>query len=357
MGDIQKYEQAIRTVFNYSCLCSQHSPQSKSTSAGKLITFTVLSHRAVPHLSPHCTWGHIWEMLSTRAGKEKQVRRAETRAEGAAVSLKWRRGDVSPLLSADHWLNQEDFWHQQKSSGTSISSGAVVEQEWGSWAELNEEPKEPGWKSQYPGGMGCWREKGAKWGQKWQGTRVLEAKNSKTRDQWEKHGIKKRSEVANIAERKEKQRKLLQWIWGEGTDSQPKPPFSFRMPYTKLWMRTIFLLLLMKQIETFSMTKATEAESALAREQMGLKRPWMHLKWKQEVQFWSSKGQKLNSVWNGAFIKGIKWCDHPQRQGTCSRSPKDPHGHSQIPLILLSFPLPATRAFMDSAAPRFKSKV
>lgn len=222
MGDIQKYEQAIRTVFNYSCLCSQHSPQSKSTSAGKLITFTVLSHRAVPHLSPHCTWGHIWEMLSTRAGKEKQVRRGETRAEGAAVSLKWRRGDVSPLLSADHWLNQEDFWHQQKSSGTSISSAwAQVEQEWGSWAELNEEPKEPGWKSQYPGGMGCWREKGAKWGQKWQGTRVLEAKNSKTRDQWEKHGIKKRSEVANIAERKEKQRKLLQWIWGEGTDSQP----------------------------------------------------------------------------------------------------------------------------------------
>lgn len=39
---------------------------------------------------------------------------------------------------------------------------------------------------------------------------MLEAKNSKTRDQWEKHGIKKRSEVANIAERKEKQRKLLQ---------------------------------------------------------------------------------------------------------------------------------------------------
>lgn len=57
------------------------------------------------------------------------------------------------------------------------------------------------------------------------------------------------------------------------TPSQTKPPFSFQMPYTKLWMRTIFLLLLMKQIETFSMTKATEAESALAREQMGLKRP------------------------------------------------------------------------------------
>lgn len=40
--------------------------------------------------------------------------------------------------------------------------------------------------------------------------RVLEAKHNKTRDQWEKYGIKERGEVANIAERKEKQRKLLQ---------------------------------------------------------------------------------------------------------------------------------------------------
>lgn len=39
---------------------------------------------------------------------------------------------------------------------------------------------------------------------------MLEAKSNKSRDQWEKHGIEERSEVANIAERKAKQRKLLQ---------------------------------------------------------------------------------------------------------------------------------------------------
>lgn len=57
-----------------------------------------------------------------------------------------------------------------------------------------------------------------------------------------------------------------------------------------------------------------------------------------------------------AFIKGVMWCDHPQRQGARSNSPKDPHAHPQIPLILLSFPLPTPCAFMHSAAPRFKSK-
>lgn len=57
------------------------------------------------------------------------------------------------------------------------------------------------------------------------------------------------------------------------TPIQTKPPFSFQIPHTKMWTRTIFLLLPMKQIGTCPMTKATEAESALAQEQMGLKWP------------------------------------------------------------------------------------
>lgn len=224
--------------------------------------------------------------------------------------------------------------HQQKSSGTSISNAwAQVEQhpgwERGGWAELNEEPKEPEWKIQTPGGMGCWREKGAKWGgQKWQGVRVLEAKSNKSRDQWEKHGIEERSEVANIAERKAKQRKLLQWTWGGGTDSHPDkaslqfsnspyknvdennfPPApdetNWNVPYDKsYWSR----------VSTGTRTNGSEvAMNAFKVEARGA------VLEQQGVEDLIQCEMELD-----AFIKGVMWCDHPQRQGACSNSPKTP---------------------------------